>query len=162
MYVDDFKLAGKAANIPKARDRLKQKIDLDPAVPIKDSVYLGCGQQEFVPPPHLLQERTQYYNRLFHNTTTPPHGDNDTGGAGRSGQPSSASQTKHTGGVGGSGQPSPASRTVPTVRGESGGSTSTPRAKAYQYNMEGHAEGCVEKYLELANKELTSLSSVSA
>ena len=41
----------------------------------------------------------------------------------------------------------------------------TPRGfehvKGYQYCMSGHAEQCVERYLELANKDISSLKQVA-
>ena len=43
-YVDDYKMAGKKANIAPMWDTLRRMgLDLEPAVPLKATVYLGCA-----------------------------------------------------------------------------------------------------------------------
>ena len=48
-----------------------------------------------------------------------------------------------------------------SVAGGSGRPIPSSEVKAYQYTMTGHAEGCVERYLELANRKVQSLSRVA-
>ena len=46
IYVDDFKMAGKAKAVDKMWITLGKKLDLEPAVPVGQNTYLGCGQEE--------------------------------------------------------------------------------------------------------------------
>ena len=43
VYVDDFKLAGRKESLPEVWKMLGSMLDLEPAVPVRDNVYLGCG-----------------------------------------------------------------------------------------------------------------------
>ena len=51
-------------------------------------------------------------------------------------------------------------QTMPTARGVHRAETSTP-PQAWHYDMRGHAEQCVERYLELAGKTVESLKLVN-
>ena len=44
MYVDDFKMAGIKRNLAPMWSRLRDELDLDPPVPLDNSTYLGCRQ----------------------------------------------------------------------------------------------------------------------
>ena len=62
VYVDDFKLAGLKASLPKAWQLMSDKgLKLDPPEPFKE--YLGCGQHTIT----LSQEEIQ--KRLEHSQT---------------------------------------------------------------------------------------------
>ena len=51
IYVDDIKLAGRKENLMPMLEQLSKHLDLDPPVPLENSVYLGCGQQAGTPSP---------------------------------------------------------------------------------------------------------------
>ena len=44
VYVDDFKMAGIKRNLAPMWARLRDELDLDPSVPLDNSTYLGCRQ----------------------------------------------------------------------------------------------------------------------
>ena len=51
VYVDDFKMAGKAANISGMWAELRKHLDLEAPTRLVDNVYLGCSQKDIPPPP---------------------------------------------------------------------------------------------------------------
>ena len=55
IYVDDFKLAGKAENLQKGWDLIRKAIRLDDPTPFSD--YLGCGQHNITLSPQEIDER---------------------------------------------------------------------------------------------------------
>ena len=55
VYVDDFKLAGRAENLQTGWDLIRKHLRLDPPTPLGD--YLGCGQKEVNIPKGILHER---------------------------------------------------------------------------------------------------------
>ena len=65
VYVDDFKLAGNKANIPKMWRKLKEKLDLEPPTPFHDSVYLGCGQEDFHPTENAVAAQWTAFADIF-------------------------------------------------------------------------------------------------
>ena len=56
VYVDDFKMAGKAANLSKMWKRLGELLDLDIPTAFRENVYLGCGQHDIKPPKQMLAD----------------------------------------------------------------------------------------------------------
>ena len=65
VYVDDFKMAGKAVNMPNMWKQLSELLDLEPPVPIEGNVYLGMAQEKVTPDPELAQEKREVYNHLI-------------------------------------------------------------------------------------------------
>ena len=68
MYVDDFKMAGKALNMPKMWKQLGELLDLEPPVPIEGNVYLGMAQEKVTPDPTLVKEKREVYKNLIDNS----------------------------------------------------------------------------------------------
>ena len=65
-YVDDYKMAGKAENIPKMwKTLISDGTDLEPPVPLHSNVYLGCGQRELAIDPKLVTVKGETFHRLF-------------------------------------------------------------------------------------------------
>ena len=75
-YVDDFKLAGRAENIPAMWEELskKQKLQLEPPVKSASNVYLGCQQMEITPDPQLVADHTALLEAIAdsHTATDSP------------------------------------------------------------------------------------------
>ena len=164
VYVDDFKMAGKAENLPKMWEQLGKKLILDPPTPLHHNVYLGCGQQNIEPPAGLLAEKFEFFNSTLMRNRM---------------EPSAANKPKAS--VDPIKSEIPDKQATPVVgRGDENrisfrpiaspntkfslpmhGETRSPqhKTKAYQYVM-GHAEQCILKYLELAKLDRSSLKKV--
>ena len=54
---------------------LREKLELDHPVPMRDSVYLGCGQKEFTPTWSDLASHCDFHQRLFKNQQPVPTSD---------------------------------------------------------------------------------------
>ena len=66
-YVDDFRMAGKKENVAPMWDSLrKEGIDLGPPVPLKQNVYLGCGQKVIEPNMALISQKREMFQRICH------------------------------------------------------------------------------------------------
>ena len=65
VYVDDFKMAGKAENLAGLWAALKTKVDLDPPSPMNHQVYLGCNQHDVPPITHLINEKQNMFRQLI-------------------------------------------------------------------------------------------------
>ena len=68
VYVDDFKMAGRASSLAPMWEKLKQHLDLDPPVDLHSNIYLGCSQRNIQLPPERIAERQQLYKSLFADT----------------------------------------------------------------------------------------------
>ena len=73
VYVDDFKMAGKADNMPKMWKQMSGLLDLEPPVPIEGNVYLGMAQEKVTPDPTLVKEKREVYNTLIDNGLATPN-----------------------------------------------------------------------------------------
>ena len=154
VYVDDFKMTGKAANLIKMWKRLGELLDLDTPTAFRENVYLGCGQHDIKPPKQMLADKQALYKNLHADVVVnesegkpvaedldePAHGLTERG----------EKTGKHTKAWG---KPQSAkcssSKLVPH------------EVKAYQYDMRGHAEQCVQRYLELAKVDRKTLKQVT-
>ena len=67
VYVDDFKMAGNAENLPLMWQELGKCIDLEPSVPLDGNVYLGCGQSDVVTDEALVSEKETLIHNLMNN-----------------------------------------------------------------------------------------------
>ena len=134
VYVDDFKMAGRAENVPNMWAILNKRLDLEPPVPLSGNTYLGCHQNNVKPTPRAILEKShivaETLMRAKHSATD---GDEDKAPALPAGAASAASPS------------------APTAA----------KVQAYEYDMGGHAEQCIDRYLELAHKDETSLRVVA-
>ena len=137
VYVDDFKMAGNAKNLKTMWQRLSKSLDLEPPVPLDGNVYLGCGQREIHPPKDFIDDKRRLFGKLVYDRKDKTE--------------SNPERLEH----GGDSQqitdlvPKPKAK-----RQKKGSMAATPchpkTIKAYHYDMSGHAEQCVDRYLELA------------
>ena len=80
VYVDDFKMAGKASNITPMWKVLGKDLELDPPVPSTSAVYLGCTQAPWIPDAALAQAKHMFDKSLYNtkvaagDTFRPPPG----------------------------------------------------------------------------------------
>ena len=63
--VDDFKAAGKREPLRSLHSDLVKKMNLDPPVPLDQSVYLGCEQREVPIPPQLVQDKRKFVESIL-------------------------------------------------------------------------------------------------
>ena len=112
---------------------LGKKLDLEPPVPIGENTYLGCGQEDVLPPQDLISEKSEMFKELFSKKAIPTDP-----------TPEEAAIFKLL----------DKNFTLPAP-------TTKNKVKAYQYVMKGHAEQCVEKYLELSKKTIDSIKQVA-
>ena len=153
VYVDDFKMAGCAKNIGPMWDRIRKVMDIDPPVKMVDNVYLGCGQEVIQPSATAVQAKSDLYQECLHPKA------NISGKTAKS-VPSESGASVHTvrGVIGGTTKSlgNNSSNPQPGDRGVSGSS----KVRGWHYKMWGHAEQCVDKYLELSGKGIDSLKEV--
>ena len=161
IYVDDFKMAGRADQLEPMWKYLKTKIDLEPAVPVYENVYLGCGQSPITTPEKLIAEKSEMLKRLTtkslssdsavqDDTTVPAN----AGGAEDLEKPPVKKQRRRKRIDINKENETPNTPTIAAALNLS-------ECKAYCYKMCGHAEQCVEKYLELAKTNISALKPVS-
>ena len=158
VYVDDFKMSGNKANIKDMWKSLGQKIDLEPPVPLDGNVYLGCGQTEIRPDKQLVAEKAQLMIDLMEGKRKPSAESNLCPDDFKKDIP-----TKSKGVV------NKVNKKRSTIKppGLSGQVKSALLAsdqikiRSYQYEMSGHAESCVERYLDLSKMKLESLKQVA-
>ena len=65
VYVDDFKMAGRKANLAPMWKLLGEHIDLDPPTKMDGGVYLGCGQFDIKAPAPLIKEKQETFQHLL-------------------------------------------------------------------------------------------------
>ena len=68
VYVDDFKMAGKAESIAPMWEKVGKLIELDPSVPLKGTTYLVCTQFETEPNVAYVTRCQQMHHDLIHST----------------------------------------------------------------------------------------------
>jgi hypothetical protein len=147
-------MAGKAANLSKMWRRLGEMLYLDSPTPLCENVYLGCGQHDIKMPKQMLADKQALYKTLHADVVH-----NKSGG-----KPVAEDLDEPANGL--------------TERGEKKGkcikgwgkpqsakcSSSKPvthEVKAYQYDMRGHAEQCVQRYLEFAKVDRKTVKQVT-
>jgi hypothetical protein len=64
VYVDDFKMAGKAKSIPKMWTKLNEKLKLDPATKMDQNLYLGCKQTNITPTTASVLDQGMFVSEL--------------------------------------------------------------------------------------------------
>ena len=155
VYVDDFKMAGKADNLAKAWGDLGKYLDIDPPCELHKNIYLGSAQRLIEPPLALIAEKREMYDNLFGVRAK-----SNAGGEGRPLQEDLSSTTTPSTERG-------VKRTLATPTGtpqndDFSRNLSERRLfaiNAWEYDMSGHAVQCVDRYLELAKCNRSSLKS---
>jgi hypothetical protein len=71
IYVDDFRMAGQAANLPVMWELLRRGLDLDPPTKSATNTYLGCNQQVTTVTDQTIQSKTELFQRLLHPEPSP-------------------------------------------------------------------------------------------
>ena len=71
VYVDDYKMAGKAENVSKMWERLGKRFDLEPPVPFHNTVYLGCQQSNITIPEEIVNERAVLMSKILDKHSQP-------------------------------------------------------------------------------------------
>ena len=155
VYVDDYKMAGDKKNMAAMWERMKAKIKLGDTVPFHESTYLGCQQENVTVSDADLAEKAKVYRDVWNAKA---------GGGGKaSDEPSPADNGDVDQGVPAYKCFSASGHALPADKYDSQPSATTrkERPRCYQYKMTGHAQQCVERYLELANKGVESLKPVA-
>ena len=158
MYVDDFKMAGVAANLGPMWDKLRTKMDLDPPTPLSGGVYLGCGQYDIQTPVDLVREKQELYNYILDDGSFDSQRQVDTKTSTSTRKSSKGRNRKGSGAPSGVApaflpenvQPKDAQQEVPDLK----------QVQAWEYIMQGHAQKVVEKYCELAGVKENQLRHV--
>ena len=129
-------------------------LDLDPPTPLHQGVYLGCSQSPIEVPKELLSEKEAFWNVL---TGQPPP-------VAEAPQPQlkekvETNVSKHKG------HETNVSKAKPTPKkngklSKMAAVAVEPKIRSWEYYM-GHAQQCVDRYLELSGLTLSSLKEVS-
>ena len=151
VYVDDFKMVGKKENLLKMWETMRKYVDLEPETELSDNVYLGCNQSRASPDQSLLLEKNQLFKKLTThekvlaegdlygpNTETTSEAAGDRGSKRKKASKNPTTATDH--------------RTIKPYP-----PSCLAKTKAWNYDMIGHAEQCVQRWCELAKKETKDL-----
>ena len=161
IYVDDFKMAGKKENLAPMWTELRKTLNLEPPVPMSGNTYLGCQQQNFTPTEAEIATKQGLFNRVFSNKQGNTYSSsrpadqsgeetcclNKTTKNPQNQRPEATLKAEAR-------APALSQRDSPGARGAH--SDSIP-IQGYYYQMSGHCEQTVEKYLEFANKPASVL-----
>ena len=128
VYVDDYKMAGKAENVSKMWARLGKRFDLEPPVPFHNTVYLGCQQTNITIPEQIVKDRAALMSKILDKHNQTPSAQTDK---------SATTESPVRGGK---------------ATSSAAKSQNLEPVKAWRYSMKGHAQQCVERYTELSGK----------
>ena len=135
IYVDDFKMAGNAANLKPMWEAIGKRIELEEATPFHQSNYLGCQQYDVEPDLKLLEKKTQLIEDILRRKSE------------QIDQKTNALDAKDLDKIVGQRGETQAGRN----KGQHGETQAgRNKVKSYVYDMHGHAEASVERYIELA------------
>lgn len=175
VHVDDLKMAGKKENIKPMWAEVKTFMDLEDPRKMVDNQFLGCAQQQIIP----AEEDVERIGAAFENFAAKPgdpsarvtHQDLRKGDVDVSETDVKVLDEKESGSVeldlnySRDGETSCGNTEVTkhvTVRNNSIGKTvSKHQVRGYAYDMQGHTEGSVQKYLEFSGKHKSSLQPVA-
>jgi len=164
-------MAGVKEKLPEMWKRLSANLELDPPTKSFENTYLGCNQQVVEVRDSVVQAKTELLQRLIyptHSITTPadpkpPLWD-----------PPLEGHTKHSKKGNSNKRKSPPANSPPTYHTmhqqandnhtrQLHPTTSHDKKapQAWQYEMQGHAEQCVERYIALTGHALESILPVS-
>ena len=126
-------------------ERLGEALDLDEPLPLDKNAYLGCGQQNIKAPQDYISGKQEFYKNLLADNVHATDQLSDL-----------AKDESAKRGV------KQEIRAAHEAGGDSLHSTKKARdVKGYQYDMTGHAEQCVQRYLELAKLDRKTLKKVA-
>ena len=142
-------MVGKKENLNFAWAALRKNLDIDAEVGLNGTKYLGCTQTDFVPTKEDLKDKIEMYRHIF----KADDGVNDD---------LKKAHGKAACAVNGCIACTGGAASVPPIAGKNtGGNRFVPqfdtnpdmsKVKAYEYQMEGFSESCVEEYCELRRK----------
>ena len=170
VYVDDFKMGGKKHNLELMWKELGKHLDLEPPVPLHNNVYLGCGQSE-IPTSSIrdiINKKREFYNDVLsgqNKGTEADRGPSPDKVVGIN-PPSSVSNPKPKKNKKKAAQKMESTVAEATAAASINKLLATPlqaehNIRSWQYDMGGHAEQCVERYLELAKVPRSALKHVT-
>ncbi len=147
VYVDDFKCAGNAKALPVIWKELSEHMELEAPVKMHENVYLGCEQRAVEIPQEMVEEKRAFFNRVcaVEETESPARGN-----------PTPPAQGNLTPQARGNPQQKKSAKTASSMPCKCDDSV-----RGYEYRMRGHAEQCVERYLELSGKKIDTLKPVA-
>ena len=138
VYVDDFKMAGNKHQLSAMWKALGKEIDLELPVSFSENIYLGVKQKDVDLPKDHLEKRKEFVQTVLSTAE------------------SLADSTEYTK----RGEESVSNSSSNRAMRQLSQSRASPHIRAWQYSMEGHAEQCVERYLDLAEKDINILKTV--
>ena len=171
VYVDDFKMAGNKSTLKPMWEKIGKRIKLEESVPLDGNVYLGCGQHNVKTNLKLLKEKEEFWKDL--NTVRPHEVVPESDQTGTEDQatdscPKKAGKRKVKAKAKAKAKPTKAKKSgscsiimqpLPSMPPTSPADKS--HVKSYEYDMCGHADQCVERYLDLSGEKRSSLKQVS-
>ena len=104
-------------------------MELESPVPIHENVYLGCEQSKVDIPNDMIEDKKDFFNTILESTAS---NQSKTDISGEDIRARGNSQQEPT-----SAKTSSSTLRAPEVK-----------VRGYEYKMKGHAEQCVERYLE--------------
>jgi hypothetical protein len=151
-YVDDYKLAGKAANIkPMWATLSKAGLELEPSVLSSQNTYLGSSQRELEPDAKLLSTKRELIERLTSTKDLPKVQRNNDALQQFNPTPKTKAQRRK-----------PKSERERTFSTSNVGCNATAgKVSFYSYEMFGHVEQTVERYCQLAGVSKEKLKLVA-
>ena len=174
VYVDDFHMAGPKENMKPMWQALSENgLKLDPPVPFNGHQYLGCQQVEVENPIELIKNKIALIESI-QQIRTPKTEAPDAGGCSETSGASNCADEIPT-----TPRSKPKAKTPPATPEKSKKKAKKTEAKAlaaalkdsshknsyghitsYEDRMNGAAEGCIERYLELSKCKIESLKRV--
>ena len=159
VYVDDFKMVGKSENLSAMWKKIRKDISLEPETELAENVYLGCNQREVQPELQLLEDKNTLFKKLTIHAIAegdPCEESKAHGGKGQTGKDKKPNAGMNLAG----GDPC---REIKSAGGDSSKSRESyppadiSKTRAWNYDMKGHAEQCVNRWCELAEKEIKDI-----
>ena len=134
---------------------LRKDVDLEQEAELSHNVYLGCNQRDAIPDENLVKEKNQLFRILITN-----EGNSAEGNLSETGGPECASEV-----AGNRGSKKKKAQKPQCAAGNRSSKKPYPpicleRTQAWNYDMIGHAEQCVQRWCELAKKETKDLPCV--
>ena len=155
-------MAGRKSNMGPMWAAMKAEgLDLEPSVPLSQNVYPGCDRREVLPDRVLIGEKLETFRRLcYGGSSGKAQGDLEPLQEPVTQTSAEKSKKKHA-----KMQNSQHLPAIPLENGQSGqarasASRPDPQVQAYLYEMRGHVQQAVDKYLELSGKAREQLSKV--
>ena len=160
VYVDDLKLCGPEGTLASLWSDLTKHLKLDPPTEFHESTYLGCQQESYNTTSEDMTVHKSFWDQAFADDRS----QFKTAGGTLLTELREANQSKRQ--VRKMAKEAKRDVSSPqktkTVNATSATTTKSPQqAKSYFYCMTGHAEKCMENYLELAKMNEKQLKIVT-